>query len=298
MPHRPTAAATRKGILLMLLAIVCFATMDALAKGLMQRYPAAQVSWARFAGQALLVTLILGPRKFFPTLRSQYPLTHMARSACQLGSTMFFFISLRYIGLAEATVLADTSPMLITLGAVLFLGERIDRHRLAAVLAALVGAAIIIRPGSGVFSPAAFLPLLAAASFAANGLLTRLVGQKEGPGTAMLHAAVFGTIATSLALPFFWQPIAALDIPMFLVLGCLGTFAQFCVIRSFSMAEASVVAPFGYIGTVMATIWGIVLYGEFPDIFTIIGALVIVGAGLYVWSREAVLRRNPSITPV
>lgn len=287
MPKPQSAAATRKGILLMLLAIACFASMDALAKGLMQRYPAPQVVWARFVGQAVLVTLILGPRKFFPTLRSPYPFTHLARSACQLGSTVFFFISLRYIGLAEATVLADLSPVLITLGAVLFLGERIGPHRIGAVIAALIGATIIIRPGSGVFSPAAFLPLAAAACFAANGLLTRKVGQLEGPSTAMLHAAVFGAAASSLALPFFWHPVAALDMPMFLLLGCLGTFAQFCVIRSFSMAEASVVAPFGYIGTVIATFWGLVIFGEFPDLYTILGALVIIGSGLYVWRRES-----------
>ena len=74
---------------------------------------------------------------------------------------------------------------------------------------------------------------------------------------------------------------------MFLLLGCLGTFAQFCVIRSFSMAEASVVAPFGYIGTVIATFWGLVIFGEFPDLYTILGALVIIGSGLYVWRRES-----------
>jgi drug/metabolite transporter (DMT)-like permease len=297
MPNLPTAAATRKGILMMLLAVLCFATMDALAKGLMQKYPAPQVVWARFAGQALLVSLYIGPRRLLPTLNSPYPLIHLARSACQLGSTAFFFISLRYIGLAEATALAEVSPMLITLGAALFLGERISRYRVIAVCAALIGALIIIRPGSGVFSAAALLPIAAAAAYAGNGLLTRLVGQKEGPSTAMLHAAVFGTLVTGLALPFFWHPVAANDLPMFIILGLLGTAAQLCVINAFSLAEASVVVPFGYIGTVIATFWGLVIFGEFPDLFTIIGALVIVGAGLYVWMRESARKRSPIEDP-
>lgn len=282
----PTAAATRKGILLMLLGIATFTAMDALAKGLLQRYPTPQVVWARFAGQAVLVTLILGPAKFLPTLRTQFPLIHMARSAFQLGATGFFFLSLGYIGLAEATALTDINPVLITLGAALFLGEKLGPRRIAGVIAAMIGALIVIRPGAGVFSPAALLPLACAVSYAGNALLTRHVGQKEGPATAMLHAALFGAIVTSVALPFVWVPIPLADLPLFLLLGCLGTGAQLCVIRSFSMAEASAVAPFAYLGIVFATFWGIVLYDEFPDQWTIIGALVIVGSGLYVWHRE------------
>lgn len=282
----PTAAATRTGILLMLLGILTFTAMDALAKGLLQRYPTAQVVWVRFAGQAALVTLILGPRRFVPTLRSKYPLTHMARSACQLGATGFFFLSLGYIGLAEATALTDINPVLITLGAALFLGEKLGPRRIAGVIAAMIGALIVIRPGAGVFTPAALLPIGCAICYAGNALLTRHVGQKEGPTTAMLHAAVFGAVVTSLALPFVWTPIALADLPLFLLLGTLGTAAQFCVIRSFSMAEASAVAPFAYLGIVCATFWGIALYQEYPDKWTIIGALVIVASGLYVWHRE------------
>ena len=102
----------------------------------------------------------------------------------------------------------------------------------------------------------------------------------------MLRAALFGTLVSSAALPFFWTPIALADVPIFLLLGALGTGAQLCIIKSFSMAEASAVAPFAYLGIVTATFWGIVLYGEYPDFWTIIGALVIVASGLYVWHRE------------
>jgi drug/metabolite transporter (DMT)-like permease len=281
----PTAAATRKGILLMLLGILLFTMMDALAKGLIARYPTPQVIWARFAGQALLVALILGPR-LGAALRTQYPLTHLARSGFQLGATALFFASLGYIGLAEATALTDINPILITLGAALFLGERLGPRRILGVVVAMIGALIVIRPGAGVFTPAALLPLGCALSYAGNALLTRYVGQKEGPWTSLILAALFGAAVMGLAMPFVWQPIAAADIPLFMTLGILGTGAQLCVIRSFSMAEASAVAPFAYVGIVFASLWGIIFYGEYPDKFTIIGALVIVGAGIYVWHRE------------
>jgi drug/metabolite transporter (DMT)-like permease len=294
----PTAAATRKGILLMLLAIVFFTTMDAAAKGLIARYPAPQVVWARFAGQALIVLVILRPRRAILALQSQHPWLHMVRSACQLGATTLFFSSLAYIGLAEATALTDTNPVLITLGAALFLGEKLGIRRILGVIAAMIGALIIIRPGLSVFTPAALLPLGAAICYTGNALLTRHLGPKEGAATALLHAALFGCALTTLALPFVWHPIATADIPLFLLLGVLGTGAQLCIIRSFSMAEASVVAPFAYLGIVFATLWGMVLYGEFPDRWTLIGALVIVMAGLYVWHRETRARRPSGQTPV
>ena len=278
----------------MLLGIVLFTAMDALAKGLIARYPTPQVIWARFAGQALIVAILLGPRKIIPTLNSNFPRLHILRSAFQLGATALFFASLGYIGLAEATALTDINPILITLGAAVFLGERLGPRRILGVVVAMIGALIVVRPGIGVFSPAALLPLGCAVCYAGASLLTRKLGQHEGPWTSLLHAALFGSVITGLAMPFVWQPIDSADVMLFGALGVLGTAAQLCVIRSFSMAEASAVAPFAYIGIVFAAIWGIVLYDEYPDKFTVLGALVIVAAGLYVWHRETNARRAQS----
>jgi drug/metabolite transporter (DMT)-like permease len=108
----------------------------------------------------------------------------------------------------------------------------------------------------------------------------------------MIYAALFGTLIGALALPFVWTPIATEDLWRFALIGCLGTGAQLCIIRSFSMAEAGIVAPFAYLGIVFATVWGIVLYDQWPDRWTVIGALVIVGAGLYVWHRETIAPRT------
>ena len=118
----PTHTDARKGILLMLLAVVLSTAMDALAKGLVARYPTPQVIWARFAGQFLLVALILN-RRFPGFVRTRFPVQHLFRSLAQLGATGFFFLSLNHIGLAEATALTDINPVLITLGAALFLAS-------------------------------------------------------------------------------------------------------------------------------------------------------------------------------
>jgi drug/metabolite transporter (DMT)-like permease len=284
MPAATLPSPTR-GILLMIAAILLFTAMDATAKGLIQRYPAPQVIWVRFAGQLLIVLLLLRHR-LLPVLRTRFPVLHFWRSAAQFGATTFFFLSLPHIGLAEATAIADLNPVLITLGAAVFLGEKFGPRRLAGVIVALIGALIVIRPGAGVFSWWAILPLLCALSYAASALLTRRIGAQESVWASMVYAALFGTLVAGAALPFVWQPVASADLWLFGLIACLGTGAQLCIIRSFSITEASVVAPFAYLGIIFATGWGIVLYDQWPDALTIIGALVIVGAGLYVWHRE------------
>lgn len=277
--------ATSRGILLMLLAILIFTSMDALAKGMVAGYPAPQVIWARFTGQLVIVMLILGPG-LRQAARTAYPGTHVWRSATQLGATTFFFLSLNHIGLAEATALTDINPVLITLGAALFLGERLTAPRLIGVILALAGALIVIRPGSAVFSAAALMPLGAAVCYSVSALLTRHVGARESHWASMIWAAAFGTLATSALLPYVWVSIATADLWKFALIGLLGAGAQLCLIRAFTLAEASVVAPFTYMGILFATGWGIGLYGEYPDLWTVIGAVVIVVAGLYVWRSE------------
>ena len=280
-----------RGILLMILAILLFTAMDATAKGLIAKYPAPQVVWTRFAGQFLLVVLILGPR-LPQMLRTRFPVLHFWRSAFQFGATCFFFLSLPHIGLAEATAITDINPVLITLGAAFFLGERLGPRRIAGVAVALIGALIVIRPGSGLFTWWALLPMCCAVSYAGSAILTRKIGAQESVWASMIYAALFGTIVAGLALPFVWTPIATPDIWKFALIACLGTGAQLCIIRSFSITEAGIVAPFAYLGIVFAAFWGVVLFDQWPDQWTVIGALVIVGAGLYVWHRETVVARK------
>jgi drug/metabolite transporter (DMT)-like permease len=278
----------------MVLAILFFTAMDATAKGLIERYPAPQVIWVRFAGQLALVLIILR-QHLGPVLRTRFPVLHFWRSASQFGATTFFFLSLPHIGLAEATAIADINPVLITLGAALFLGERLGPRRIAGVGVALIGALIVIRPGAGVFSWAAVLPLLCALSYATSALLTRRIGAQESVWASMVYAALFGTIVAGLALPFVWEPIETGDLWQFALIACLGTVAQLCIIRSFSITEAGIVAPFAYLGIVFAAFWGVVLFDQWPDRWTVIGALVIVGAGLYVWHRETLASRAPKL---
>lgn len=280
---------TGLGILFMLGGIVLFTLLDAIAKDLTSRYPVAQIVWARLVLQLVFVLAILRGSVALH-IRTAMPGLHIARGITQLAAGALFFASLAHIGLAEATALADINPILVTLGAALFLGEKLGPRRIAAVIVAMVGALIIIRPGTGVFSAAALLPLGCALFYAANVLLTRAVGRAEGVWTAMLWTSVVASLLASIALPFVAVPVAPGDLWPFLAIGVLGTGAQLCVIRSLTIADASITAPFTYFGIIMATLWGALFFGEWPDGWTVVGAVVIAGSGLYVWHRETMRR--------
>lgn len=273
------------GIALAVVTALLFSGLDALAKAMVSLYPATQLVWARYAGQTLIVFLILLPR-LRAGLRTRYPREHAIRSVFQFGATVMFFSALSYIGLAEATAIIEIAPVLITLGAAVFLGEHLGPRRLLGVGVALVGALIIIRPGLGVFSWAALLPVGAAVCYAGYAITTRKVGPDEPVLTALFYTGLLGTGITSVLMLFQWQPVVGWHWAGLLGLGALGAAGQFCMIKAYSLAEASVIAPFGYVGLLFATLWGFGLFGEIPDFWTGVGALVIVGAGLYVWHRE------------
>ena len=274
-----------KGILLMIAAIFAFTVLDLCAKLLIERVGVMQTLWARYAGQSILVFLIILPKLKF-TLRTSYPKLQILRSVFMLGATAFFFTGLSKLGLAEITAIMDISPVLITLGAALFLGERFGPRRAFGVLAALIGAMIIIRPGSGVLSLYALLPVAAALCYSGFALATRYVGRGENVWTSLFYAAILGGAVFSILVPFYWQTPDTKAIFLMLTVGIISTLPHFLLVHALRLAEASVVAPFGYLGLLFATTWGMLVFGKYPDALTYLGALVIVGAGIYVWSRE------------
>lgn len=284
-PGDPARKTQMQGIGLLLLAIFAFTMMDATAKYLTATYHPVQVIWVRFIANFVLVAIFV--RGALPqTFRSKRPKVQFARAIMQVCSIGLFFTALQYIGLAEATAIMDINPVLITLAAAIFLGEAIGIRRIVGIVVALIGALIIIRPGAGVFQPAAILPLIGAFTYAAGAILTRLA-REDSTATSILWSAVIGTTITSLAVPFVWQPIDAGHIWAFVLLGIFGSVAQVLLIRAFALAEASAIAPFGYTGLIWAGLWGWLIWGQLPDRWTVLGALIIVAAGLYVWFREA-----------
>ena len=277
-------------ILLMIGAIFCFASMDATAKYLMREIGPAQTIWARYTVQAILVTVLILP-KINIYGKTKYPKLQFLRSVALMMATTLFFFAFSKLGLAEASAIFNISPVLITLGAFLFLREQIGPRRVIGIFVSLLGALIIIRPGSGVFTIYAFLPLGAAIFYSTYSLVTRFVGADESPWTSLFYSAIFGAICYSIYIVFHWNPMSSNALLLTIIIGLFGTAGHICLIRALTLGEASLVAPFIYTNLLFTTIWGLVLFGNFPDFWTIGGALIIVAAGVYVWARDRAVRQ-------
>ena len=279
-----------KAVLLMLLTLFCFSLMDSAAKSLTQQVGLAPTLWARYAGQTLLVLLLVSRRP--GVWKATYPKLQIARSVLLLSATAFFFSALARMDLAAATAVMNVNPVLITLGGGLLLREGLGPRRIMGVLVSLGGALLVIQPGSDVFQPAMVLPLLGAICYSAYALVTRFVGHDEDVWTSLLYTGIFGGLITSVVLPFYWVPPDGTSILLMVGIAAAGTMGQISLIRAFSLAEAASIAPFSYSSLIYAMIWSILFFGVYPDQMTVLGALVISASGIYVWHRETRTRNR------
>jgi len=278
-------SSTAQGIVLMVASIFLFSLMDVMIKSAAATVNPVVGIWARYSIQTVLVTLIILP-KMPGVLKTRYPFLQALRSGFVVGATGLYFVSFAKLPLAQVAALMQIAPVIITLGAAVFLREHIGPRRAIGVAIALVGALIIIRPTPDGFTPWTLLPLGGALCYSAYVLATRFVGRDESVWTSLFYTALFATVVFSAAVPFWWQRLTAAEAGYLIAAGIFGTIAQLLLIRAFALAEASILAPMGYSGLIFAAVWSMVIFGEAPDMATYIGALVIVGAGLYVWQRE------------
>ncbi|MBB5516237.1 drug/metabolite transporter (DMT)-like permease [Rubricella aquisinus] len=276
---------TRQGVLFMIAAILFFTLMDALAKGLTQRYEPMMVVWARYTGQVAWTLVMLSPI-LFRVIGTKHIKMQLLRSVLLFGATFSFYSGLSGLKLAQATAIFEVAPLILTGLAVLVLKEKVGLRRWAGVGAGMIGALIIIRPGTDVFTPYALFPLAAAFCYSAYAIATRFLGSEESAWTSFFYTGLFGALAASLMVAPVWETPSLPDAGIMVVLGAIGGLAQLLLIFAIRAAPASVLAPFSYVGLAFATLWGVFFFGEFPDGFTVMGAAVIVGAGLYVWYRE------------
>jgi len=275
----------QRGILLMVTSIICFTIMDAFGKALTSHLSVIQTVWARYLGQ-LIVVICLLRSKTFTMMSTRFPKLQLLRAVIQVVTFLLFFMSLQHLALAEATAIFEISPVLITLGAAVFLGERFGIQRSIGVMIGIIGMLIIVRPGAEVFTPYAILPLCAAACFTAYALITRHIGTTESVWTSLIYSGLVGGVIMSTLLPFGWSTPSALDILGLIALAMFGAMAQFFLVRAFAETEASILAPFSYVSLIGSTVWGILFFNEFPDIYVICGACLIAFSGIYIWHRE------------
>jgi drug/metabolite transporter (DMT)-like permease len=274
-----------RGILAVVFAFLAFALMDSVAKHLMGSLHPVQVVWARYASQTALIVLLLAPRLRL-LARTENPGLQLVRSALLFSATLLFFSGLSLMRFAEAAALMQTAPLFITALAVPLLGEQVGWRRWAGVGVGLMGALIIIRPGLDVFQPAALLPLGAAVCLASYQITTRMLSAADRIWTTMLYTAGVGTLFATLAVPLFWTAPTPAQAGLMALMGLIAVAGHLSLVYGLGQAQASVLAPFNYTSLIWATLFGYLFFAELPDAATVVGAAVVVAAGLYVWQRE------------
>ena len=280
------------GAVWMLIGASCIGIVDGIAKFLAPDLNGVQIVWG-YVGSSLIcllaVTLVRGESPM-ALARTRRPWLQLARGASLVCSLSALFISLRYLPLAVATTVSFTAPLIITALSGPLLGERIGFGRWMAVLAGMVGASIVIRPGTDVFHWASLLTILGAFFFALFNIATRALGGFDRALTTVLYTFVVSTALVSLAKPLVWVAPTTMQWFLFAVSGFLGVAAHFAIARSLTLSDASAVAPLHYVRLLWAIGIGLVVFGHVPDAWTFAGGALIVASGIYVTGIGARMR--------
>lgn len=277
-----------KGIWLMIAAVATFAAQDGFSRHLAGEYSTLMVIMIRYWAFAAFVVLLAlrrpeGPRA---AIRSTRLPAHLVRSCLLVAEICLIVWAYTLIGLIESHAVFAICPLLIVALSGPILGERISWQRWAAVAAGLMGVLIILRPGIGVFSWAALLPLASALLFALYSVLTRLTTRDEPTFPAFFWPGVIGAVLmTGLGLPHL-EPMLPRD-TVFLAIYCaLSILSHWLLLKCYEQIEAARVQPYSYLQIVFVTGIGLTVYGEALELPVLVGTLVIVAAGLYALSLE------------
>lgn len=273
----------------MLATMVCFTSLDSTMKYALGYYPLLEVTWARFFFATLFAMVIVN-RKLSTLVHTVNLPMQLARASLLAVTTGLFNAGVSALPLPTATTIMFMSPLVVTLLSGSVLGEHVGWRRFTSVAVGFIGAVIVIRiweTGLANLDHHALFLLAAACTNASYQILTRML-RNENPYTTLLYSAAVGAVVTSALMLVYggWQTPDARGWSLFLMSGLFGCVGHLCLIRAYSIAPASVIAPFSYSSLIWATILGFVIWGDWPMATTWIGASLIIGSGIYIFWRE------------
>ncbi len=283
------------GIALMCAAVALFACLDTTAKYLNTQMDSLEIAWARYTSAFVLTLIVSNPLTHPALLRTKRMKLQIVRSILLVGSTALNFLALRWLQLDEALSIIFTFPFIVAIASGPMLGEWIGWRRWSAIAFGFAGVLLITRPGFGGLHPAALLSLAATVCYGLYAVITRIVAKTDSNQTSLFYANFIGALVMLPVIPFVWQtPANWLIALMLLGTGVLGSTGHFCLIAGHSLAPASVLSPFIYTQLVWVVILGYVVFDHVPTGWTLAGAAMVIGSGLYLLYRER--RRGQTAT--
>ena len=288
------AAISTVAVLMMLFANFMFAVVDTSSKWLLGTgYVAVQLAFFRYATQFVITSGVLtGLRgRGLAAARPLLPVL-VLRASLLVVSTIFVFVALQSLSLAVASAIMFLAPIIVCGLSWPLLGERVGRMRWAAVAFGFAGVLVVIRPFGEDLDPAAFLMLLAATGVALYSIMTRKLSRDVKPLIMQFLLGLTGTVALAPFCWIYWIALAgAFDLALMVSLGLFAWIGHEFLIRAHRVAEASYLMPYSYSYLIYMMAGGFVVFGDLPDAWTILGALMIALSGLMIWRREVVLVR-------
>ncbi len=273
---------TAQGIALMLAGCGLLTANDALMKSLVSALPLGQVVGLRGLF-ALLVVLALAPLVGGAAkLRAQRQRDVLICAGMLLLNIIVFPLSLRYLPLADAIILAYTSPIWVVALAPLLLGERVRWQQWLAVLLGFAGACLVIKPGASGFHWAVAIPLLVAVSVGLRDIVTRKIASRESALSIVAYTNVLSILVCGAMLPLGWQTPDAFQLGQLVLAGVLFSVAQILMVEGFRRVEATVLSTFKYSSILFAALFGFMFWGEIPDRYAVLGAILIVVSGIAI----------------
>ena len=283
---------TRLGIALMLTVSVVFALQDGISRHLAGEYNVLMIVMVRYWFFAAFVISIASRKAggLLETARTEQPFLQTFRGVLLAAEICVMVSAFTVLGLVESHAVFAAYPLLVAALSGPVLGEHVGWRRWLAIGVGFIGVLIILRPGFGVFDPAAVIPVIAAAMFALYGLLTRYAARKDSTATSFFWTGTTGAIAITCVGVWFWEPMTGSDWIWMGTLCVTGATGHWLLIRCYEVAEASAVQPFAYFQMVFAAMVGIAAFGEMLEWNVMLGAFVIVAAGLFTLWRERLQR--------
>ena len=283
MPGQHDARERLRGIVLLLLSVSLFAAVDGVSKLLADTQSVGQIVWARYALALPLLLATQRPANWASLFRTARPGLQILRAVAPLFVGGSMVMAVRYLPLAEATVILFAAPFLVVALSRPFLGERVGLASWIGVFIGFAAVLVVARPGFGELSKFSVFPLAAAVFYALFQLLTRqLAAAGEKADTTLAWTLAVGVAATTPIAAFFWAPVTTTAWLLMVALGVAFGVAQALLVRAFSHAPAGLLAPFSYAQIIAATVFGVVVFDAIPDLWTVVGITMIIGAGVYV----------------
>jgi drug/metabolite transporter (DMT)-like permease len=273
-------------------ATLLFGSSDTISKYLSGSLPIVEFIWIRYVLFLIMAAFLVRHR----SMVARNPRQQIARGLCVVGSSILFVYGVREMTMAQATTISFLSPLLITMLSIPLLGETVGPRRWAAVGAGMLGMLVVVRPGMGGFQPAALFGVASSLCWALALIITRKISSSDTPQTTVFWSAAIGTAVLTLMLPFEAVWPTASQLGWSLVLGVLASGGQWLVILAHRIAPASLLAPFFYSQLLWVTGLGFLVFGNLPDGWTLAGAAIIIGSGLYTAHRERVRRVSAART--